>query len=270
MYNSLIALAISAVAFGLVLLAGFPWTAGLFPALALFPVAMFFLARRTGKQVEAALQPVQTKMMALQEGAHPSEAKKVLAEVRQILNDTKETYAPWQFLLAGQLDAQVGMLHYMQLDFDAAFPLLDKGGWRDWNAKVAAGCIRYRRGELDEAWAAFDKAEAYARKEPLVYMVRSVLEMRKGHRDKALQTLVRGLEAAPGNSVLTRLKKTIANKQRIDVQALGENWYRFFPEEMARQAMVTGRRGKNPYAAQAVAVSGPPQPRARGKLARRR
>ncbi|MCB9682926.1 MAG: hypothetical protein H6733_15780 [Alphaproteobacteria bacterium] len=271
MYNLLISLAISVAVFALTMLAGFEWVAGIAPALLTFPVAMFLLARRTHQQVTAALAPVQAMMAEVQTSRTQAEATARLGKVAELLVEVRDTWGPWQLLLTRQVNAQLGMLLYTQLQFDEALPLLE-GAWRDWTASAAAACVHVRRGRLDAAWKAFEDAAAYGDKEITLYVVWATLRARHGDRDAALAVVRKGLEAVPDNATLKALQAQLANKRRIDPASLGETWYRFFPEEAAQQAMVRGRRGpiELPGGAAPRMVQGPPQPRARGKLARRR
>ncbi len=260
MYNLLIAIAISAVVFGAAA-AGFgPW-AGIFPALFVFPVAMFLLARRTGQQVQAVLAPI----------PELAQAGKV-DEVRKILEDAREQYGSWQFFLGRQLTAQMGMLHYMKMEFDEALPLLEQS-WRDWSTTVAAAAVHYRRKRFDEAWKAFEDARSYSPKEPALYAVEATLRSRKGDREGALGVLVTGLAALPDHPLLRKLKNRIANKQRIDVGEFEQVWFQFFPEELMQRMQMRGARPGSIPDIPGVAVQhrqGPPQPRTRGKMARRR
>lgn len=269
MYNLLLAGAISVVAFLLPLLGGLPWYTGFAPAGLTFPIVAFLLMRRTTTQIQGELAPVQGMMMALQGESNRAKAEQVLAEVRTLLEDVKVKYARWQILLEGQMDAQIGFLDYMRLDFDAAMPRL-QAAWRDWNADVAIACILLRRNETDAAWAKFADAESSGSKEPVVYAMHAIHRNERGMRKEALEALTRGLEATGGNALLRDLKNKLANKQKLDPTVLGDTWYRFHPETMVQQAMVRGRRGPPPAGMAQQMVQGPPQPKLRGKLARRR
>lgn len=269
MYNLLISLAIAALAFAVAPLAGFPLYAGFAPALLVFPVVMFLLTRRTSAQVQAAVGPLQAKLAGLQQPKSQAEAQRLLQEARADLAVVRDTFGPWQFLLGRQLDAQIGMLSYMQLNFDEALPQLERA-WRDWTATVAAACIHARHGDLAKTWTAFSDAASYAKKDPSVYIMWATLAQRKGDKDEALKALSAGLEQMPDNGRLRDLKNQVANKRKIDVAAFSDLWYRFFPEEMAQQYQVRGRRGPPPEGIGMQVRQGPPQPRMRGKMARRR
>jgi tetratricopeptide (TPR) repeat protein len=271
MINLLIAIALAIAAWLPLILLGWPWYTGLVPALLVFPVALFLLSQRTARQVQDAMAPIGALAQQLQQAGTPEAVRAKVDEIRQRMIDVRDRYARWQVFLGRQIDAQIGLLDYNLGKFDEALPLLERG-FRDWTSKVAAACVHYRRDRLAQAWAAFEEAAGYAPKEATVYVIWGTLKERKGLREEALAVFTRGLEQVPDHAVLRQLKNTVANKQRIDTEKLGETWQRLFPEELAQQMMVRGRRGPPvlPPGVTPRTLQGPPPPRPRGKLARRR
>lgn len=233
MYSLAISLVAGLAVFGAVS-AGFgSVVAGVIPGLAAVGGVMFFLTRRVGRSVEAEMQQLVPLL----------QTRKV-AEAQKLLRDLKARYGRWQFLLSGQLDAQLGMIEYMQLHFDEALPLLESGKWRNWTALTCIGCIHHRRGRKAQAYASFDAAAKAASKEVVIYGVWASLLVKEGKRTEALAVVSRGLEAQPDSQVLLELKKKIANKKKLKPPKMfGEAWMQFYPEEMAQQMMLRGQRG---------------------------
>ncbi len=261
MYNILISLGVSALIFAVVMAFGFPVVSAVLPALLVFPVLAFFLARRTQAQVTADLAVLPGLI-----------EERKLDEVKQLIEQTREKYGKWQPLLTGRLTGQLGMLDYAQMKYDEALPQLEAGSWQDWNALTLIGCIHYRRKRYDEAWESFGKAQKAGRKEVMAYVVPAVLQLKQGLRSEALSTLNTGLGILEGNQTLKNLKNTIANKGKVDTRQFGEVWFQYFPEEAVRQMNMRGTRGR-PEIPKGVKVRGQtphPQPRSRGKLGRRR
>jgi|JI6StandDraft_1071083.scaffolds.fasta_scaffold205401_2 hypothetical protein len=261
MYNLLLSLGAALIVGSIPLLFGFPLISVLIPSILTFPIVMFLLSRRTAAAVQAELLPLQSLMAA----GKVDEAKELIVRVR-------DGWSSWQPLLHGQLTGQLGMIAYLQLKFDEAQPLLEQSGGQDWSALVALGCIHFRRNRDDEAWATFTKAAAAGPKEVMVYVVWATLLTRRELRSEALVALSKGLESLPENQLLRSMKNTVANKQRLDPETYPENWSAFFPEEAAQRLMMRGRRGapEVPPGMTARPMFGPPQPKSRGKLARRR
>jgi tetratricopeptide (TPR) repeat protein len=237
MLNVLLALALGTVVFAGVgiWLGAF---AGIVPGLLVAVIAFFLLARRTGQVVQREMDIVLAQLQARQ-----------VPEAQAGLRALQHKYGRWQLLLTGQVDAQLGMIAYLQRDWEAALPLLESGRWRNWAALACIACIHYRRDEKAKTWEYLKKAVDAAPKEAILRMVFATLLHREGKRDEALAILSSGLKESPDNKPLLELQATIANKRKIDTKQFPQTWYQFFPEDMANQAVMKGRRDG----------SGPPQ-----------
>jgi len=231
MLNPLISLGAGLVVFALVAVFLQP-VAAILPAVIVFGVVFFVLVRRTGKQIEAEMSQV----MSLLQARHTDEA---IARLEAM----KVHFKRWQPLVVGQLDAQHGMIDYLQMKWDDALPRLQNGSWRNWTALLCIGAIHFRKGDKDAAWKSFAKAAKASSKESMVYLVWATLLTRAGKREDALNALNKGLKAMPDSKKLQDLKATIANKKRIDIRAFPQSWYQFFPEDLAKQQGMRGRRG---------------------------
>lgn len=232
MYNILISVGAGA-AVGLVLAQLMGALPAIIPAVLVTGIAIFVLSRRTSAAVEAELAAIGPMLQQ----RRVDDAKKAIRAIQ-----TK--YGRWQLLLEGQLQAQLGLIDYLQMKFDDALPQLQKGRFQNWMAQVCIGAIHYRKGDKD---AAFDELSAAARtapKEAIVYLVWATLLSRDGKRSEALAALDQGLQNMPDSQHLKTLRNRIANKKKIDVKQFPESWYQFFPEDMAQQMMMRGRRGQ--------------------------
>lgn len=225
------------------------------PGLLITGITMFLLSRRIGALVEAEM----AELVPMMQERRIDEAVAKLASI-------KSKYGRWQMLLEGQMDAQIGMIDYLQMKFDEALPRLEAGKFRNWTALVCIGCIHWRKGRKDQAYEAFSSAASAASTEPLVYMVWTTLLVRDGKREEALVAIDQGVKALPDNQTLKNLRKTVANKKKISTKHFPQTWYQFFPEEMAQQMMMRGRKGPVPEGAQAM----PQQPRFGARQAPRR
>lgn len=237
MYNLLLAVLAAVVTFTASAIVFSP-VAGVLPALLVLGLALFLLARRTGALVQAELAALAPLL----------QARKV-DEAVTLLNGVKERYGRWQFLLAGQIDAQLGMMDYLQMRWDDARPKLEAGKWRNWAALTCLGCIHYRQGRKAEAWASFSAAADAASKETMIYAVWATLLVRDGLRKEALEALARGLEAQKDSQMLKELQAKVANQKKVDTAAFGDAWYQFFPEDLMKEMAMRGRRGAGPMGA---------------------
>ena len=212
----------------------FGWKAAIIPVLMVFGVGLVLLMRRTAKRVEADLHPL---MGLLQ--------NRKVVEGRAALEAVKARWGKWQPMLEGQLDAQIGMIDYLQLKFDDAKPLLKKGSWRNWMALSALGCIAWRKNEPEVAFKYLGEAANAAEKEPMVFLVWATLLDRAERRSEALKVLDRGLKSNATSTVLKDLHTTISNKRKVDTRSFPQTWYQFFPEDaqgLQAQMVMRGRR----------------------------
>ena len=229
MYALGISLAVGLVVFGIIA-AWLGPLAAIVPGVGVALVGMFLISRQVGQRVEAA-------MAAIAPLLQNRRIKEAEAHIRQV----QKQYGPWQFLLAGQLDAQLGMIEYMQMHWDKALPLLQSGQFRNWTALVCIGCVHYRKGRKEQAWEAFEKAASASSKEVVIYGIWAHLLVKDGKRTEALEAVSKGLKAQPESQALKDLKQRIANKKKVNAKAFGEVWFQFFPEELRQQALVRGR-----------------------------
>ncbi len=264
MYNLLVALALSLVVFALV---GFTlgWIPALIPALAVFGTATYLLTQR----MSALIEPEVRAAVDLLQNQKVEESKALLRAVKQ-------KYGPWQLFISGQMDAQLGMIAYIQTKFDEAYPLLEAGSWQNQLALTCMGAIKWRNGKKDDAYKLFEKASDASGKETSTYMVWAVLAERDGKQRDALAALDRGLKIVPNAKVLKDLRDTIANRRKVDTSEFGEVWFQFFPEDYLRlhqQNMVmTGRKDGQFAHAQPQPGGGTPKPtnRAQRRAAEKR
>jgi len=231
MYTLILSLVLGLVTFALVALFLDP-LAAVVPAVMVLMIALVALLLRTKRKVDAEMQ-----------GIVPLLQRRQVVEAQRYLETLRARYARWMPLLDGQIDAQLGMIDYLQLKFDQALPRLEKGKWRNWMALACIGAIHYRKGRHEQAWEALQKAVDAGKKEPMAYVVFAVLLNRAGARDRSLVVMNAGLKVLPDNKLLGDLKAKIANKKKIKTNKLGESWYQFFPEELAAQAQMAARRG---------------------------
>lgn len=225
MYNLLITLGLAAVAFGLGALGG-QWYYGFAPAMLVAPAAYFFLARRSGKQLEAVMAKA---MDDLQKGR--------LEAARETIT---KGYAlgKWQFLVEKQIHAQLGALEYIQRNYKKARPLLEASWSRNWQAMGMLAVMDAKQGKHDAAIERFDKASLLAKKEPIMWGVAVWLLLDAKRTDDAMRKAAEGVEALDGNAKLKELQAAIANKKVKRFKwgkVFGQGWYQFFPEQVPQQ-----------------------------------
>ncbi len=206
--------------------------AGIIPGVAVWGLSFFLISRRVGVEV-------QKEMAALE----PLVQQRKIPELKARIEKMKTEWGPWQPLLMGQLDAQLGMIDYLQMKWEVALPALERGKWRNWMITVCIGLVHFRKKRTEEAFQNLADAAWVAPKEPMVYVVHAVVLQRTGKRDEALKVLADGLKSIPDSDLLKALQTTIANKKKIDVATFPQSWFQFFPEDALKAMNMRGRKG---------------------------
>lgn len=238
MYNLLIAVGIAVTTFLLGgLVAG--WIAGFVPAILALGIAYVLLARRTGNQLQAAMEQVTATL------------KKQRVEDARSLLEQARALGRWQFLVEAQIDAQLGALAYFEKDFSKARRFLSRAWSRNWQAQGMLAALDFREGKVDAALERMKKSEGPGKKEALFWGLWTYLLVETGRRDEALTVLARGLKQLPKSEPLKTLHQSVSNDKKIRMKVFGQAWYSFFPEHIPIQRV----------AAQAPRGRGFPQPR---------
>lgn len=259
MYNILLSLAI-ALAVGLPIALWLGVLAAIVPALIAAIIAYILLSRRTVMRLQVEMEALVPLLQGRQIDA-----------ARQKLIDLKRRYGPWQVLLSGQMDAQLGVIDYMQQRYDDALPRLEAGKWRNATILTFIGCVHWRKSDKAKAWASFEAAVKASPKELIVWVVYATLLYKADQREDALKVVGRGLAALPDNAVLKELQAVLANKRKVDTTRYPQTWYQFFPEDLVGQQLMRGRRdGATPVPGMPGVPGGPPPAPLNRKMRRER
>lgn len=240
MYNLLIAGGAAVVGYLLGFFVGGSWIVGFLPSLLAFGLTWFFLARRTGKQVEALFQ----RAMGVLQAGKIDEARAVL--------ESGMPLAKWQILVKEQIHSQIGSIDYLQAvghhlqkqhgaaktRFTTAQEHLEKSWSRDWRARATLAVIHHRLGKPDDAVKVLEAASGAGSSEPLFWGIYTHILNEAKRRDEALKVLGRGIEANKDNKPLKELQEALANKRRPDMKVMGEPWFQMFPEDIPRERLM--------------------------------
>lgn len=264
MYNLLIAGAAAVVAFVIGFFAA-GWLAGILPALLAFAGAWFFLARRTGKQVEAVAQAAMAQLQA----GDMNGARELLRSAMPL--------GKWQILVEPQLHGQLGAIDYlegcslvMQRQVTASKPKftdakaeLEKSWSRDWRSRTLLACVYHRENNTDQAAKVLTDAESSGSSEVMFWAIWAYILNEAKRRDEALKVVGKGLVALPKQAALLKIQEAMTNRKRPDFLIFGEAWYQFFPEHIPQEVLLEQARaaGKLPKAAANRSQMTWPQPR---------
>jgi tetratricopeptide (TPR) repeat protein len=233
MYNLLISLAIGvAVAAGIRFGTEFGWIAAIFPGVVAMAVTYVLLVRRILKKMERLMDAMQKEV----------QARKMDKAVQTLQGGF--ALAPWQFLVAAQLHSNIGVLHYLDEDYDAALPHLEKSFSKHWIARGMLGALRYRRRDVAGARKVLDDAVKTNRKEGVLFATYAWILEKEGQHDEAIAVLGRGVQANPSDEKLKASLQALQNGKKLKLGKLyEEQWFQFRLEAPPTQIIGPGFRG---------------------------
>jgi len=226
MYNILISLAISGTV--LAVLYGFGVDLG-YAALgsaALFVAVFFILSRIFIKKLTGIMQDAEKEIQA---GRMDKGIKTLEGGLR---------YRRWQLYVAPQLYSQIGMIYYLKRDFRTAFDYLQKGFTRNWASMGMLAICYMKRNKPKEMKKTFEKALNLTRKEPLLWNLYAFCLEKIGEKDKAVETLERGLKKTAEDERLKDNLDALQEGRRMKMKGYGDFWYQFHlekPGELIKQ-----------------------------------
>jgi len=244
MYNLVISSSIAVVLFAAVAFSGLGLWAAPIPALIGFFAANFFLARRIGRKVQELAARAQKEIAAAQGATDPKQAQARFDKAVEALSEGFQ-YEKWQFLIAGELHANIGILQYVKKDFDACKVHLQKASPRGpagARAKAMLGCIAFKAKDDAAMRAAFEAAVKAGKKEPIVWATYAWCLDQLDKRDDALRVLARAVEANPSDEKLKASMGALQNEKKFKMKAYAPEWYQFHLEKPPMDMMGAGGR----------------------------
>jgi tetratricopeptide (TPR) repeat protein len=236
MYNLLISLAVGvAVSVALALGTNLGLAAAIFPGVLATTITYFVLMRRTWKQLEGIFDAMQKEV----------QAQKFDKAIQTLQGGF--VLAPWQFLVASQLHSNIGILHYLKQDLDAALPHLDKSFSKNWVARGMLGAARYRKQDLDAATKVLEDAVRSNKKEGVLWSLYAWILEKEDRHEQAIAILGRGVTANPADEKLKTSLQALQNGKKLKLGKLyAEQWFQFMlerpPPEFATPGFRAGRR----------------------------
>lgn len=233
MWNLLISLAVGvAVAAGIRFGTEFGWAAAVFPALVFAAITYVVAVRRILKKMERLMDAMQREV----------QARRVDKAIQTL--EGGFALAPWQFLVKSQIHSNIGVLHYLKQDFDAALPHLEKSFSKHWIARGMLAALRYKRKDVSGARTVFEDAVKANRKEGVLWAEYAWVLEKEGQHDQAIAVLGRGVQANPSDEKLKSSLQALQNGKKLKLGKLyEEQWFQFHLEPPPTQLVGPGFRG---------------------------
>lgn len=246
MINFLIALAAGAAAWLLSALVLDWFWAGMLPFLAVFIGTYIYLARKTNKALEKIALDAQKAMEKAGQARTPKQRDMAIERAIEILK-SGFSLQKRQFMVAAQLNGQIGQLYYIQKDFDRARPYLERSYVRNWVARAMLACIHYMKGDYDKMTEVFEKTVKKNEKESLLWNLYAWCLWKAKRRDQAVEVLARGAEKTNNDDRVKSNLDNLRNNKKIKMRGWHEQWYQFHleaPPQPKQRVDYRGMRGR--------------------------
>jgi tetratricopeptide (TPR) repeat protein len=140
-------------------------------------------------------------------------------------------YAPWQFYIKGQLNAQIGTVLYLKRDFAEAFDYLQKGFVRHWVAMGMLAICYMKRNKTSKMIETFEKATAATKKEPMLWNLYGYCLELVGEKEKAIAVMEKGVKKVGGQELLQSNLDALKEGRKMKMLGWGDLWYQFHLEK---------------------------------------
>jgi tetratricopeptide (TPR) repeat protein len=194
-----------------------PWIASAI-GLAAFAASFILITRLVMKKIGVLMETAQRDLQA-------GRGEKAIKTLQSGFK-----YAPWQFYVKGQLNAQIGMVLYLKRDFAEAFEYLQKGFVRHWIAMGMLAICYMKRNKPAKMIDTFEKATSATKKEPLLWNLYGYCLERVGEKEKAIAVMEKGVKKVGGHELLQANLDALKEGRKMRMLGWGDLWYQFHLE----------------------------------------
>ncbi len=241
MYNLLIAIAAGIVVALLVRVFGFSVWAGIIPGVIVFLGTYLLLARRVATRISALSAVAQKELSSA-----PANKREQQVKVDKAIKTLEEglKFEKWQFLVASEIHAQIGMIKYMVKDLDGAEQHLSKANPRNYMAKAMQAALLFQKKDYPRMKQAFESAVKTGKKESIVWAVYAWCLLQLKEKDAAQSVIARGVEANPSDEKLKSALTSLQNDKRLKMRPWEPMWWQFGLEAPPMPVMGGGGGGR--------------------------
>ena len=201
-------------------------------------IAYFLLARRTFKQVEAIFTDAAKSLTSM-----PPKFDLAISTMEKAY-----AYGPVQIGVKSQVDAQIGVIYFLQQEFNKATPYLQRAlGFGHWLGGAMLAVIYYKRKDHDEMKKTFDVVLKRAKSQGLAWTLYAYLLCQIGEREAAQKVLAEGVKKTKNDEKVKDALLAVQNDKKIKMKAYKEQWYQFHlerPPVEYQQIAMGGRMSK--------------------------
>ena len=198
-------------------------------------IVYIIIFRVITKKVMAGMDIVQRDMQG-------NRSEKAVKSLESLLR-----YAPWQIYLKGQINSQIGAIHYLKRDFKLAFEYLSKSFSKHWAGMGMLAICYMRKNKTKDMIQTFDKAVMINKKEPVIWEVYAFCLNRIGEHQKAIDILEKGIKKVGGSVMMEANLEALKAGKKQKMMPYGDLWYQFHLEKQGaiikkQTKAMTGRK----------------------------
>jgi Tfp pilus assembly protein PilF len=237
MYNLLISTCLTLAVFLILKFAvHLSWILSVLPAMPVFLIAYFLIARYVMKKVMAVMETANRDL----------QGQRVEKAVRELQSAFR--FGKWQFYVTGQVNSQIGVIYFVKRDFSNAFPYLEKAFVKNWVAMGMLAVTYMKRNKKGKMRETFEKAVRWSSKESLLWSLYAFCLNEAGDQEKAMDVLNKALKKLPGDEQITANLEALRNGKKMKMRSYGDMWLQFHLEKqsviMKQQAAAFGGGAK--------------------------
>ena len=240
MLNLVFALVAALVVGGAIALAGFSWVAAVIPAAVVFVGAFIVLGRRTLMQFQAIMGEVQKELGGLTPHDKPRDRTAKIEKAVKLLEGALPL-SRYQFLLDGQIYAEIGSIRYAVKDLTGAEAAFKKATARHHYAQAMYAALNFQRENWSDMEACFEKAVLYGKKEGMLWAAYAWCQLERKEKDKALAILQRGVATNPSDEKLKAALLSLQNDKKLKMRPWEPMWWQLGLETPPVQKVVRFR-----------------------------
>jgi tetratricopeptide (TPR) repeat protein len=196
------------------------------------------LARHTFKKVEA--------IFSLASGALQTQPPRFALAIQTM--ESAYVLSRRQIGIRSQVDAQIGVVYFLQKEFSKALPYLQRAlGFGHWMSSAMLAVIYYKKKKHEDMLKTLDIVTKRGKKDSLAWNLHAYLLCQVGKRDEAQTLLVRALKKSKDDPKIKEALLALQNGKKIKMRAYSERWYQFHlerPPVQHQQQMMPGKVGK--------------------------
>ncbi len=208
------------------------------PGVLAVTIAYFVLARWVFKRVEKLFTEASKSLQSM-----PPKFEVAVAGMEKAY-----AYAVWQVGVRSQVDAQIGVIYFLQKEFTRAMPYLLRAlTFGHWLSVAMLAVTYYKKKNHEEMEKTLEVLTKRAKKQPLAWCLRAYLLKQVGKKEQAQKVLVDGVKKTKDDPKVKEALLAVQNNRKIKMRAFKEQWYQFHlerPPAQYQQVQIGGKMGK--------------------------